>query len=298
MFRKKAFDLKNLVESPRFTGFITTLIIINAITLGLETNSELMASEAGPVLTLIDSAILAVFTIEIILKLWAYRAAFFRSGWNIFDFTIVAISLIPASGPLSVLRAFRILRVLRLFSMVPQMRRVINALFHALPGMASVVSVLLIVFYVAAVLATKLFGTADNAELQIWFGSIGASMFTLFQIMTLESWSMGIVRPTLELYPWAWAFFVPFIIVTSFAVLNLFIGIVVDSMNKTAEQEDQITADTNSEAQSAHQTDQDLQNKINRLEDRIDYLSRLLENEQKIRARRSKSRLKSEKKAA
>jgi voltage-gated sodium channel len=181
--------------------------------------------------------ILLIFTIELVLKLIVYRAQFFKSGWNWFDFIIVAISWAPTSGALSVLRAFRILRVLRLFSVVPQMRRVIGALGHSLPGMASVIGVLGIIFYVSAVLATKLFGQHPDANMQEWFGSIGASAYTLFQIMTLESWSMGIVRPTMELFPQSWLFFVPFIIITSFAVLNLFIGIIVDAMQVMHEEE-------------------------------------------------------------
>ena len=147
-----------------------------------------------------------------------------------FDLIIVAISWAPAHGPLAILRSLRVLRVLRLLSVVPALRRVISAIGHSLPGMFSVISVLCLVFYVSAVLSTKLFGHHPDPRMQEWFGSVGASAYTLFQIMTLESWSMGIVRPTMELFPLAWLFFVPFIIVTSFAVLNLFIGIIVDAM--------------------------------------------------------------------
>jgi voltage-gated sodium channel len=199
--------------------------VINAITLGLETSPRAMAF-AGPLLLAIDAAALWIFTVEIGFKLWVYRSRFVRDGWNIFDFAIVAIAWLPAAGPLSVLRALRIMRVLRLVSVVPQMRTVVGALFKALPGMGSIMAVLVLVFYVAAVMATKLFGGAFPA----WFGSIGASMFSLFQIMTLESWSMGIVRPVMEQYPGAWAFFVPFIVVTTFTVLNLFIALIVNSM--------------------------------------------------------------------
>jgi voltage-gated sodium channel len=122
------------------------------------------------------------------------------------------------------------LRVLRLISVVPQMRRVVSAIGYSIPGMVSVVGVLGLIFYVAAVLATKLFGVHPDPNMQEWFGTISASAYTLFQIMTLESWSMGVVRPTMTLFPWAWSFFLPFIIITSFAVLNFFIGIIVDSM--------------------------------------------------------------------
>ena len=189
---------------------------------------------------LIDRTILILFTVEVALKLFAYRFSFFRSGWNVFDFIIVSIAWIPTTGALSVLRALRILRVLRLLSVVPQMRRVITALGHSIPGMASVIGVLCILFYVSAVLTTKLFGGHPDPSMQEWFGSVGASAYTLFQIMTLESWSMGIVRPVMEHYPHSWIFFVPFIIVTSFAVLNLFIGIIVDAMQMAQKETRQV----------------------------------------------------------
>jgi voltage-gated sodium channel len=217
--------LRSIVESRRFNFAITAVIVINAITLGLETSPRVM-EVAGPVLLAIDSAALWIFTVEIGLKLWVYRSRFARDGWNVFDFAIVTIAWLPAAGPLAVLRALRIMRVLRLVSVVPQMRTVVGALFKALPGMGSIVAVLVLVFYVAAVMATKLFGQ-DFPE---WFGTIGNSMYTLFQVMTLESWSMGVVRPVMELYPGAWAFFVPFIVVTTFTVLNLFIALIVNSM--------------------------------------------------------------------
>jgi len=224
------------VESRRVQTVIIAAILINAVTLGLETSEAAMAA-AGPLLIAIDRGVLALFVVEIALKLFAKRLAFFRSGWNLFDFVIVAIALIPATGPMSILRAFRILRVLRLMSMVPEMRRVIGALLRAIPGMTSIVAVLVMVFYVAAVLATKLFGDHPDPNVQEWFGTVWASMYTLFQIMTLESWSMGIVRPTMEIFPWSWLLFVPLIIVTSFAVLNLFIAIIVNAMQSQHEAE-------------------------------------------------------------
>lgn len=186
-----------------------------------------------------------LFSIELLLKFYVYRFRFFRSGWNLFDLAIVAIAWAPTSGALTVLRALRILRVLRLISVVPQLRRVVSAIGHSIPGMVSVVGVLGLIFYVASVLATKLFGTYPDPNMQEWFGSIGASAYTLFQIMTLESWSMGVVRPTMELFPWAWSFFIPFIIITSFAVLNFFIGIIVDSMQIVQKQEETISDEEN-----------------------------------------------------
>jgi voltage-gated sodium channel len=218
-------SLKSFVESQRFERAIIILIIINAITLGMETSPALMDA-IGPVLLTIDRLILAVFVVELIIKFAVYRLDFFKSPWRIFDLIIVSIALIPAAGPFSVLRALRILRVLRLISAVPSMRRVVGGLLTALPGLGSIVLLLMLVFYVFSVMATKLFG----GEFPQWFGSIAASASSLFQIMTLESWSMGIVRPVMDAFPWAWAFFIPFIAATTFTVLNLFIGVVVSAM--------------------------------------------------------------------
>lgn len=223
----------SFVESRRAQMTITALIVLNAITLGLETSQTAMAL-AGPFLLTLDRLILAVFVVEIALKLFAHGARYFRDPWNLFDMAVVAVALIPASEGFSVLRAFRILRVLRLVSVVPSLRRVVGALLHAIPGMSSVVMLLSVLFYVFAVMATKLFGQ----QFPDWFGTIGASFYTLFQVMTLESWSMGIVRPVMEGYPMAWLFFVPFILLTSFAVLNLFIGIIVDAMQSQAHEEE------------------------------------------------------------
>lgn len=232
-------NLQSVVESPGFQRFVVAVIVVNAITLGLET-SPLVMEKAGTWLLALDRAALAVFVVEIVLKLIVYRTGFFRSGWNVFDFLIVAITLAPVGEGYSVLRALRILRALRLISVVPSMRKVVSALLKAIPGMTSVLTLLLLVFYVAAVMSTKLFG----ASFPDWFGSIGASLYTLFQIMTLESWSMGIARPVMETYPAAWVFFVLFILLTTFAVLNLFIAIVVDAMSVVEHGEQQRTRET------------------------------------------------------
>lgn len=219
--------LARWVESVWIQRIIVGLIIVNAVVLGLETSPDMMAAW-GTLLIAVDKLCLAVFVIELTAKMLAYRGLFWRSGWNWFDFIVVGIALVPSAGAWSVLRALRVLRVLRLLTVIPALRKVVAAFLHAIPGLGGVVAVMAIFFYVAAVLATRLFGTAFPD----YFGSIGASLFSLFQIMTLESWSMGIVRPVMETYPWAWAFFVPFIIIATFTILNLFIGIIVSTMQE------------------------------------------------------------------
>ena len=218
------------IESARVQAVIIGLIVINAVILGMETSPAIMA-HIGPQLLALDKLILAVFVVEIAIKLFAQGAAFFRRGWNIFDFLVVGIALVPTSGPLAILRALRILRVLRLLSMMPRLRLVVEALLHSLPGIGSIALLMVVIYYVAAVMATKLFG-AVHPE---WFGSIWHSMYTLFQVMTLESWSMGIVRPVMESHPYAWLFFIPFILIATFTVLNLFIAIIVDAMQSMHE---------------------------------------------------------------
>jgi voltage-gated sodium channel len=238
--------VRRLVESRNWEAFIVTLIVVNAVVLGLMTSDAVMAA-AGGLLWTIDAMILAVFVVEIVLRIAVHRLAFFRDAWSLFDFFVVAVALVPASREFSVLRALRILRVLRLISVVPSLRRVVAGLVAALPGMGSIVLLMIIIFYVFSVMATSLYGESFPQ----WFGSIGASAYTLFQIMTLESWSMGIVRPVMDAHPYAWAFFVPFIMVTAFAVLNLFIGIIVSGMQQEVEEEAAASRDVLMEEQHA-----------------------------------------------
>lgn len=221
--------LARRVDSVPAQWAITVLILINAAVLGLETSAGLRASW-GPLLVVVDRVCLGAFVFELVLKLVAYRGLFWRNGWNWFDALVVGIALAPAAGAWSVLRALRVLRVLRLLTVVPQLRQVVAAFLHAIPGLLGVMAVMVIFFYTAGVLATTLFGDTHPQ----WFGTLGRSLYTLFQVMTLESWSMGIVRPVMESHPWAWAFFVPFIVVATFTILNLFIGIIVSTMQELA----------------------------------------------------------------
>jgi voltage-gated sodium channel len=232
--------LATWLETAPVRNFVIAVILFNAVILGLETVPAVMAAW-GPVLLLLDRICLAIFTVEIALKLYALGPRFFRSGWNVFDFMIVGVALVPGAQTLGVLRAMRILRLLRVISVTPSLRRVVEGLLRSLPGMGSVFLLMGIIFYIGAVMATKLFGESFPDR----FGTLWGSGFTLFQVMTLEGWSDGVVRPVMEVYPYAWAFFLPFILITTFAVVNLLVGLVVNSMQDAHDAEDR-------EAQSAY----------------------------------------------
>jgi voltage-gated sodium channel len=218
--------VRDLVESPRFDMAIIALVVANAITLGMEA-SPAMSAAYGPALHIFDRTALSLFVVELLLRAFVYRSAFFRDPWRVFDLAIVGIALVPAAGVFSVLRALRVLRVLRLVSMIPSMRGVVGALLAALPGMASIIGLMALVLYVSAVIATKLFGTIAPE----FFGSIGASLFTLFQVMTVEGWP-DIARGVMAHSPHAWIFFIVYLLIATFMVLNLFIAVVVNAMQQ------------------------------------------------------------------
>ena len=223
----RRIDAAKWVESRLVQASIIGVILLNAIILGLETSKAAMAS-FGTVLLVLDKICLAIFIVELVVKMFCYRSHFWRSGWNVFDFLVIAVALVPGAGVWAVLRSLRVLRVLRLLTAIPSLKKVVAAFIHSIPGLSGVMAVMAIFFYTTGVLATRLFGETHPD----WFGSLGASLYTLFQIMTLESWSMGIVRPVMETHPWAFAFFVPFIIIATFTILNLFIGIIVSTMQE------------------------------------------------------------------
>lgn len=228
-----------LTDTAKFQNTILAVIVFNALLLGLETSAPIMAT-AGTLIHALDNLCLAIFVAEILLKLYARGLRFFTNGWAIFDLAVILIALTPGTSGFAVLRALRILRVLRLLSAAPRLRRVVEGFITALPGMGSVFLLMTIIFYIGAVMATKLFGPTFPE----WFGNLGRSAYSLFQIMTLESWSMGMVRPIMEQHPYAWAFFVPFIMVTTFAVVNLLVGLIVNSMQDAHHEEDVAKTDT------------------------------------------------------
>lgn len=225
--------LTTVVNDPRTERVIMSLIVVNAVILGLETSKTMMASY-GWLLEILDHIILAVFVVEIAARVIVHRLAFFRDPWSVFDFVVIGIALVPATETFSVLRSLRVLRVLRLITGVPTLRRVVAGLLAALPGMGSIVFLIGLIYYVFAIMATKLFG-GDNPNL---FGTLGDSLFTLFTVMTLEGWTNDVARPVMQNHPYAWVFFVVYIVITTFMVLNLFIGVVVNAMQEEASKAD------------------------------------------------------------
>jgi voltage-gated sodium channel len=219
-------DIERFMALSFIQNFLIVLIVVNAIILGVETNHEIMEA-VGPELLAIDHFILWVFIAELALLIAARRLNFFKDPWCVFDFLVVIIAFVPATGSLSVLRALRVLRVLRLINKVRSMRTVVGALLSSLPGLGSVFSLILIIFYVSAVIATNMF-SADFPER---FGSLSTSLYTLFQVMTLEGWSEEIARPVMEVFPSSWVFFIFFILSSTFIVVNLFVAVIVDSIN-------------------------------------------------------------------
>jgi len=221
--------VEKLVESNAFQGVVLALIIINAVILGAETFPGIK-ERLGGALMLIDRVIIYAFVGEIILRILAERNAYLRNGWNIFDFIIVMISLMAATSGLAALRAFRVLRVLRVITVIPRMRLVVSALLDAIPGIASVGVVLALIVYVFAVIAANLYGEAHPER----FGDVFAAMYTLFQVMTLEGWP-DIAAEVAETHTRSWVFFLTFVLIATFTMLNLFVAIVVRVVEEDAD---------------------------------------------------------------
>jgi voltage-gated sodium channel len=218
-----------VVYTPFVSNFVLIVILINAVVLGLETSPDIHG-KFGRFLRIVDQLCLIVFCVELLMKMICEKFRFFLSAWNLFDFVIVGISVVPGANHLSVLRALRILRAMRLITKLPKLRIIAESIIHALPSIGWISILLIIIFYIFAVLSTTLFGV----KFHDWFGNIGASMYTLFQMLTLESWSMGIARPVMHEFPYAYLVFIPFILISSFIVLNVFIGVIVNSIHEVS----------------------------------------------------------------
>jgi voltage-gated sodium channel len=258
-FKKK---VENLIDQPIFQRLVVGLILLNCVTLGMEAYPSLKANY-GDLLYFVDHAILGFFAVEVALRLWVKGKAFWRNGWAVFDFAVVAMSLMPASEMFSILRALRVLRAFRLVSAFPQLRRVVGGLMKAIPGVASIAGIMFILFFIFAVMATKLYG----AGFPDWFGNLNKSLFTLFQIMTLEGWA-DIYRAVETAQPGSWIFFIFYILVTTFTVLNLFVAVMIDAI----QQEHNIEPKKQEEEQKLVLTD--IRARLEELSQKVDRLTR------------------------
>lgn len=279
--------LKNFVESTTFQNSILIVIVINSIIMGLQTSRTIMDA-IGTVLNVLDYICLGIFVIELLLKIIAYGLRFFTDGWNWFDLIVVVCSLISGLAFLKVLRVFRIFRVFRtlkalkgirafrLVSRLDKLRLVFEAIRKSIPGISWSGALLLIIYYIFALIGTTLFGIAFPD----WFGSIGKSMYTLFQVMTLESWSMGISRPVMEIYSWAWIYFVPFVLLSSFVIMNVVVGIVVNSISEVQLELSKEKEERRKQKESGEKADiskeEQIKEQLSALRERIDELEKLL----------------------
>lgn len=264
-------SIQSFIETKFFQHFITTLIVLNGITMGFETSTSIMES-FGSLIHAFNVFVISVFTIEIILRISVYKKEFFKDPWSLFDFFVVAISLVPVSQGFEILRVLRVLRLFRLITVVPQMRKIVAALASVIPGMLSIAGILTLFFYVFAIMATQLF----SKDFPQWFGTLGESFYTLFQIMTLESWSMGIVRPVMEVYPYAWVFFVIFIFIATFIMVNLIVAIVVDAMAEINKNEEQHIIE------EVHNSDQHTSMQIVELKNQVEELKQIMLEQRKV----------------
>jgi voltage-gated sodium channel len=223
--------LEVFLESNKTHDFLAIVLAINAVVLGMQTSNSLMELY-GVYLKTIDTVIIYVFLCELFLRLFVSGFRFFRSAWNVFDFFVIIGTVMFAGSALSVLRALRLFRVISLF---PNMKFLISSLGHALPGILNVAIILILMFYVSAIIACQSFGNDC-----LIFSSLPQSMYSLFHLMMGDNFNET-TRKVMETHPYAYLFFIPYIVVMSFTILNLFFGLIVNSMQTAAEQEN-ITA--------------------------------------------------------
>ena len=253
--------LERFFESHKGHEVLGILVILNALIWGIEGMVLFKTSPLLPVIHFIDKIILGIFVVELLTRIYASGLRFFKHGWNLFDAGVILIALTPSGGPLSVLRALRVLRVMRLISLFPRLKTVVQATCHAIPGILSVAVILLLSFYVASIIAFNLF--ADDSE---HFGTLSRTMFTLFQLMLGDDWG-NIVRNLLKTHPYCYLYFIPFMLLITFTVLNLFFGLIVDSMQNAAEAEDK-ELQTEPDPLTSLQADiQDLKKQIGNLQE-------------------------------
>ncbi|MBS7363935.1 MAG: ion transporter [Paludibacteraceae bacterium] len=249
------------------------IILINSIVLGLIT-SEAIYAKFGELLEFILSACVVIFTVEITLRIIAKGWRFFLNGWNIFDFLLITMALMPETGAAITFRVFRVLRALRMVSSMKKLRHIVSAILVSAPHVFWAAVLEMIIFYIFGIMGQNLFHEAFPQ----WFGSLGETVYTLFQVTTLESWSMGIARPVMKVYPWAWMYFVPFVMISSYIVLNVVVGVVVNATSDISE-DDNISMKDKIKAKKV--TNTELSEQINELKEHILRLEAKLEENKK-----------------
>ncbi len=259
--------IANFIENKWTQRFIIFVIIFNSIILGMMTSTAVMAKYSNLMNQLCNICVW-IFTVELGIKLYVYKKNFFKDNWNLFDFLIVAISWIPTGGVFSSFRVFRILRTLRALRLITQLERlriIVQAIIDSIPNVSWASVLLLIIFYIFAIMGTTLYGQDFPVE----FGSLPKSMFTLFQIMTLEAWA-DIARDIMTKYPLAWIYFISFILVSSFIVMNVIVGVVVNAISE-------ISQDVKKEKQKKTLKDSDLELELFKLKEQINKVENLIE---------------------
>ncbi len=262
-----------VTSSKIFKNTIVLIILINSIVLGLIT-SEAIYAKFGELLEFILSACVVIFTVEITLRIIAKGWRFFLNGWNIFDFLLITMALMPETGAAITFRVFRVLRALRMVSSMKKLRHIVSAILVSAPHVFWAAVLEMIIFYIFGIMGQNLFHEAFPQ----WFGTLGETVYTLFQVTTLESWSMGIARPVMKVYPWAWMYFVPFVMISSYIVLNVVVGVVVNATSDISE-DDNISMKDKIKAKKI--TNTELSEQINELKEHILRLEAKLEENKK-----------------
>lgn len=262
-----------VTSSKVFKNTIVLIILINSIVLGLITSDAIYA-KFGKILEFILSTSVVIFTIEIILRIIAKGWRFFLNGWNIFDFLLVAIAFMPDTGAAITFRVFRVLRALRMVSSLKKLRHIVSAILVSAPHVFWAAVLLMIIFYIFGIMGQNLF----HEEFPQWFGTLGETVYTLFQVTTLESWSMGIARPVMKVFPWAWCYFVPFVMISSYIVLNVVVGVVVNATSDLSDDDD--VTDMKNKMKTKKVTNAELMQQITELKNHIERLEAKLDEKE------------------
>lgn len=262
-----------VTSSKIFKNTIVLIILINSIVLGLIT-SDVIYAKFGKILEFILSTCVAIFTVEILLRIIAKGWRFFLNGWNIFDFVLVSIALMPETGAAITFRVFRVMRALRMVSSFKKLRHIVSAILVSAPHVFWAAVLLMIIFYIFGIMGQNLF----HEEFPQWFGTLGETVYTLFQVTTLESWSMGIARPVMKVFPWAWMYFVPFVMISSYIVLNVVVGVVVNATSDLSDDDD--VADMKNKMKTKKVTNAELLQQITELKNHIERLEAKLDEKE------------------